>query len=333
MAALTCCCAVGCASGGYVDGPEYSYKITDKTDDYVLNFSDSDVVVDAGITLDGVFDEDFYGGREWFRSKKVQSVSGGVETGTLEMTTYFSTTGIVVAAHIIDSRPAIYSSTISTGNQTCFSGYFAFPDDSSQGNNVYEVECTAGNRFKISKFTNGSLSVMTTDRSVTPVSAVKRIGDITKGECYEYYVEYFMPYALFGRTECTDVVYFNPTMISATMDEYGEAENDLRTWYNFGANQSSLYGWGKPNSGYVFDSNGFISNDLTIEVTGGGTVEEEYGYDWCITGDTIKFTVTPDEGKTLTSLTVNGRDYTTAGQTGAFSYTCTGDVAVVAQFS
>lgn len=82
------------------------------------------VEVDEGITIDGVFDESFYTGRNWLSLNKIMQQSDRTETGTLEMTTYFSETGLVVAAHIVDSRAAVYSSSAATSDQTCFSGYF-----------------------------------------------------------------------------------------------------------------------------------------------------------------------------------------------------------------
>ena len=330
VTATACFALAGCAGHGknFVDGPEYSYRITDKTQEYILHTSGSSVAVDAGITIDGVFDEGFYAGRSWLRANKILEQSGQTETGTLEMTTYFSATGIVVAAHITDSRAAVYSSSVATGNQTCFSGYFAFGDATTDGEDVYEIENTAANVFKISEFVSGGLRVMATAEDVTPVHAVRRVGDITKGECYEYCVEYFMPYALFGRSECTSKVYFNPTMISATLDEYGSDVSDLRTWYNFGNRQCSLYGWSKPNSGYVFDRNGFICNKLTIEEAEGGTVAEEWGHDWTVTGDAVNLNIAPDEGWRLAHLYVNGEECIGDVVAGTYSFVATGDVSV-----
>ena len=324
----------GCSEGkNFVNGPKYEYRLTDKTEEYVVNTTGSSVTVDQGIVIDGVFDEAFYTNRKWLKANKILQQSGQTETGTLEMTTYFSETGIVVAAHITDSRAAVYSSSVATGNQTCFSGYFAFGDTTTSGDDVYEVENTAANMFKISEFVSGGLQVMYTSEDVTPVHAVRRVGDITKGECYEYYVEYFMPYALFGRTSRPVTVYFNPTMISATLDEYGSAISDLRTWYNFGDHQSSLYGWSKPNSGYVFDRNGFVSNTLTIKEAEGGTVTEEWGYDWTITGDMVNLNVTPDEGYRLTHLYVNGEECVDDVVAGTYSFMAQGNVTVVPEFA
>ena len=312
-------CTVFAGCGGSADGPA---DTTGQT-----------VEVDKGIAVDGTFDESFYTGRNWLTLNKRVLQNDQTETGTLEMTTYFSETGIVVAAHIVDSRAAVSGSSVETSDQTCFSGYFAFGDTTSTGDDVYEVENTASNIFKISEFISGELHVMDTEADVTPVHAVRCIGDIQNGECYEYYVEYFMPYALFGRSGKPDTVYFNPTMISATFDDKGEAIADLRTWYNFGEQQSTLYEWGKPNSGYVFDSNGFVSNSLDIAEAEGGSVTEEWGYDWTITGDVVNLNIAADEGYALTSLLVNGEECIDDVVADVYFFTAADDTTVVPVFT
>ena len=73
-AAMAACFAfAGCAgtSENFVDGPEYSYRVTDKTDEYILYTSGSSVVVDPGINIDGVFDESFSSGRSCLKAKKL----------------------------------------------------------------------------------------------------------------------------------------------------------------------------------------------------------------------------------------------------------------------
>lgn len=326
---ITLCAFAGCGSGLQADGPVYEYTVIPTEETYMINTSDSTVVPDEGITIDGKFDEDFYEGRNWFYGHKIFNN----EDGTLEMTTYFAPNGLVVAAKIRDSRAAIHSSEqIATGNQTCFNGYFAFGTAQSQADGVYEIECTAGNRFKISQFVDGSLIVMNFTSDQMPLHAVVRYGDILEGTCYGYDVEYYIPWEIF---EIYDgyrptSVYFNPTMISADMDEYGNSAN--RTWYNFSQQQlGSLFQWGQPNEGYVFDANGFVSNSLTITAEG-GSVTEEWGYDYCITGDTVNFNIVPEEGKQLVSITVNGVDRTSSVSDGQLSVICNGDMTVVARF-
>ena len=85
-AAMTACFAFAGCEGkneNFVDGPEYSYRVTDKTDEYILHTSGSSVVVDPGINIDGVFDESFYSDRNWLKANKTLKQSGQAETGTL----------------------------------------------------------------------------------------------------------------------------------------------------------------------------------------------------------------------------------------------------------
>ena len=329
VAAVAMCGALSGCDSLQANGPIYNYKTAPTARppyEFTGNVT-STVVPDAEIRLDGKFDEEFYKERKWFEGNKIQ----GSETGKLKMTTYFAETGIVIAARIEDSRAACHSNSLATGNITCFNGYFAFGDATVQADGVYEIECTAGNRFKISQFTPTGLKVMKTDLDKTPVSAVFREGDILKGECYNYQLEYFMPYSLFGRVSRPRSVFFNPTMISCTIDEYGAVDD--RNWYNFGYQQSpQISGWGNPDQGYVFNSDGFVSNKITIASSGGGKVTEEWGYDWCLTGDQVNFNVTPDSGKRLVSITVNGADKTVSVKNGKLSVSCNGDINIVGTF-
>lgn len=314
----------------FVNGPEYVYRVIPSTDDYEFTGNITTTVVpDDGINIDGVFDEDFYKDKKWFKGNKM-TASG--ETGTMEVVTHFAKTGIVVAAKVRDSRPAVHSSWVETGNLSCFNCYFAFGDAATQSDGVYEVECTAGNRFKISRFTPSGIKNLSPELDETPVSAVKREGDIKSGECYNYDVEYFMPYTLFGKTTRPDRVFLNPTMISSTLDETGNYIQAARTWYNFGYEQMpEISRWGNPNQGIAFDQNGFICNDIEVDVRG-GKVKQIYGNDWCVSGSTVKFDVKPDDGKTLASLTVNGVDKSADVENGTLSVYCVGDINIVARF-
>jgi len=123
-------------------------------------------------------------------------------------------------------------------------------------------------------------------------------------------------------------------MISAQFNEENMLESGaFRTWYNFGERQSpEISPWGAYNQGYVFDKDGFISNKITIQ-TAGGQVTEEWGYDWCLTGDTVNFNIKPDAGKELVSITVNGRDVTGEVKRGVLSVRCSGDIEISATFA
>ena len=108
--------ATGCGNN-FINGPTYEYKKLPSTGEYEFTGNPTTTVVpDAGIKIDGVLDEDFYKNTKWFKGNKVLPT----ENGTLEVATYFAETGIVIAAKVHDSRPAVHSSWVETGNITCF---------------------------------------------------------------------------------------------------------------------------------------------------------------------------------------------------------------------
>ncbi len=317
----------GCG-GLQAKGPQYEYTAikSDKT----YGFEKDNPVIDGNVKIDGKFDESFYNeSRKWFKGHKVSNN----EDGTLDVTTYFSKSGIVVAAKFRDSLPVVYSEHVATGNSSCFNCYFSVDSKSSPNYSVYEVECSAGNVFNFSLMT--ALGIRNIDTSGYDIySAVVRHGSIAKGECYGFDAEYFMPWSLFGLETRPELVYLNPTMISAQFNEENMLESGaFRTWYNFGARQSpEISAWGAYNQGYAFDQDGFISNQITIQ-SEGGTVTEEWGYDWCLTGDTVNFNMKPDAGKELVSITANGRDVTGEVKRGVLSVRCSGDIEISATFA
>ncbi len=326
MSVATAGLLAGC--GLQAKGPQYEYTVikSDKT----YGFGKENPVVDGNVKIDGKFDESFYNeSRKWFKGHKISNN----EDGTLDVTTYFSKSGIVVAAKFRDSLPVVYSEHVATGNSSCFNCYFSVDSKSSPNYSVYEIECSAGNEFNFSIMT--PLGISNIDTSGYGIySAVVRHGSVAKGECYGFDAEYFMPWSLFGLETRPELVYLNPTMISSRFNDENLLESGtFRTWYNFGARQSpEISAWGAYNQGYVFDKDGFISNKITIQASG-GTVTEEWGYDWCLTGDTVNFNVKPEAGKELVSITANGRDVTGEVKKGVLSVHCNGDIEINATFA
>ena len=326
MSVATAGLLAGC--GLQAKGPQYEYTVIKSDKDY--SFDKEIPVVDGNVKIDGKFDESFYNeSRKWFKGHKISNN----EDGTLDVTTYFSKSGIVVAAKFRDSLPVVYSEHVATGNSSCFNCYFSVDSKSSPNYSVYEIECSAGNEFNFSIMT--PLGISNIDTSGYGIySAVVRHGSVAKGECYGFDAEYFMPWSLFGLETRPELVYLNPTMISSRFNDENLLESGtFRTWYNFGARQSpEISAWGAYNQGYVFDKDGFISNKITIQASG-GTVTEEWGYDWCLTGDTVNFNVKPEAGKELVSITANGRDVTGEVKKGVLSVHCNGDIEINATFA
>lgn len=329
LGAVTAVSAIGLFAGCglQANGPQYEYTAigSDKT----YSFETNNPVIDGSIKIDGKFDESFYASRKWFKGHKVLNN----EDGTLDVTTYFSKSGIVVAAKLRDSRAVVYSEHVYPGNSSCFNCYFSIESKDTPNYNVYEIECSAGNVFRVGVMSDFGVKILDTADSGL-YSAVVRHGDVSKGECYGFDAEYFIPWSLFGTQTRPDLVYLNSTMISATFDDFGEHLLQNRTWYNFGYNQSpEISAWAAYNQGYSFDKDGFVSNKITIQTSGGGSVSEEWGYDWCLSGDTVNFNVKPEAGKELTSIIVNGTERAGEVKRGILTVRCSGDIEISATFA
>ena len=84
----------------------------------------------------------------------------------------------------------------------------------------------------------------------------------------------------------------------------------------------------------MFDVGGFVSDPLVLEAVG-GTVSEEWGYDFVVAGDEVNLHLTPDNGKELKVFTVNGTDR--LSDVNNFVYTFMhdgmGQVSVYAEFA
>ena len=77
-AVMASLCLAGCSEGkNFVNGPEYEYRLTGKTEEYVVNTTGSSVTVDQGIVIDGVFDDPNSEGRGVLEFK--QGFNGYVE--------------------------------------------------------------------------------------------------------------------------------------------------------------------------------------------------------------------------------------------------------------
>lgn len=286
----------------------------------------SGAVLDKEITVDGVFDEEFYDKLHWYEGIK----NNGAFTGRLKTTTHIAKNGILIAAEVHDDWLISYNPSRITANNSSIEFYFAFGDSVRNNGNVFEIEVSAMADIRIRVWNNGAFGAFAYDYANAPYYATTRVGNIEDGTCTSYSIELYLPYSMFKRTKRPEFVYINPGMITPL-----DAIKESVDWYIFGLKQSpEVCGWGTVRA-YMFDKHGFVSNDITIRTTGGGSVREEYEYDWCVTGDRVNFFAVADVGKSLTAFKVNGVDKLSAVDrvTGMFSMICDGDIQIEAVFA
>lgn len=307
------------------NGGSVEYEIIPSTEDYVPDYRPSSgATLDDGITIDGNFDDAVYSNLKWITLSKVD----GTQTATVKMTVSIGKNGLLIAADVVENTLITYNAIRPTAYESGLEMYIAFGDSESWRDGLYEVDLTAAERFGIRKYTALGYVDCAVAYDTSPMYKVVREGSIKDNACTGYRFELFMPYALFGRTGRCNEVYVNPTHIAMPDWELTE----VRNWYNFGGRQSSLYDWSAINQGYTFNRNGAVINRLKISNATGGTVTEEFGYDYCITDDVVNLKIQPENGYKLSSLVVNGKECVNDVVSGAYSFKANGDTTVVPTF-
>ena len=322
ICAVSCCFFAGCSED---IGSAYNIVPTEKTYE-PDNKPMSGATLDSDMVVDGKFEEDFYEDLQWIEFHKID----GTQTATVNMTVRVGENGILIAADVSENTLITYSEGRVPASNSGLEFYVALGGSTTWVDGLFEIDITAGEQFNIRQALPDFIESAITWETA-PYYAVIRDGDLMSGECTGYSVELFLPYGLLdGETYRYEEVYVNPTHI-AVPD--WSISTGTRNWYNFGARQNSLYAWGTPFQGYTFDWRGAVINSLVIEEAEGGSVTEEWGYDWTITGDVVNLNIAANEGYTLTSLLVNGEECIDDVIAGTYSFTAQGDTTVVPVFT
>ena len=324
--AMAVLCGATCISlSACSDASETVHNVIGTDETYTPEeFPMSGAEIDSDITIDGNFDENFYDNLQWLTLYKVD----GTQTATVIMTVHIAQKGLLIAVDVTENTLITYNATRPTSYESGIEFYLGFGDGTTWSDGLYEIDMTAGERFNIRQYTVAGYVDHPVAYDTSPCYAVIRDGSLMDGECTGYRFELFLPYALFDREERCNEVYVNPTHIA--MPDWDLTS--VRNWYQFGARQSSLYGWDQLNQGFTFNRNGAVITALTIEGADGGTVTEEFGYDYCITSDTVNLNIVADEGYALTSLLVNGEECVVDVVSNVYSFTAEGDTTVVPVF-
>lgn len=300
---------------------------TDETYTFV-NPPYSLATVDPQVTIDGKLDERFWpeeSGRRWLHAKKIF----GTHTADVGITSYFGDNGLFFAFTVSENTPISFNAGRTSAYNSGLELYFAFGDADSWMDGLYEIDVNVGEQFQIRKYETGGYRDYAYMRESAPLMAVTREGDIREGTCTAYCIELFLPYSMFGRTTRPTSIYLNPTHLAPT-----DTTSQSREWYNFGKEQIAFYGWEKTNQAYTFDIGGFVSDPLVLEAVG-GTLSEQWGYDFLVAGDEVNIHLTPDNGKELKVFTVNGIDRLSDVKDSVytFKHDGMGQVSVYAEFA
>lgn len=326
LSAILLCCVsafVGCCN-------DNTRNVIETDDTYTVSpFVHIGGAMDEEITIDGIMDEPFYEGRHWMIAHKTGNASATVST-----TTYFGKNGLLIAGKVVDDVGVYYNSQRALGQNSYIEYFFTNGNTKTWAEGFFEMIVDVGMNTRMFEHRDGWHSYLAGwDEENEPSYALHFEGEefnFTDGSVHEYSVETYFPYELLGWDSAPETVYVTPVLLTSLSADGSQTEQWLI------ANKLSFYGWDKSKM-FTFDENGFADNTLTIYPTKGGTVAEEHGDDYCVTGDEVIVYVTPDAGNELDTFLVNGVSMADKIEwlngVGTYKFTCQGDVAISATFA
>ena len=306
-------------------GQTFNVIGTDKEYEYEIRGM-SGAQVDGGMTIDGKADEGAYTNLKKLELKKRVAR----ETADIELTTYFGKSGLYIHLDVEESSTVYFNPKRNSAFNTGVECYFSLGKDDND--TLYEMDVTPGGQFSLRKMANTGWTYFNYDYEDAPIYAMTAEGDLAELTCHAWTAEVFLPYGIFNGMTARPEKFYCTMAHNAPAAYSGTA----RTHYNFATEQTSwTYATERQPETYpyVCDRYGFLYNEITFDVTGGGTVTERYGYQRALSGEPTRFVVTAEAGSVLKTLVIDGKDYTDKVIGGFVDYPATGkDIKVEAEF-
>ena len=284
--------------------------VTEVPADKEYTFTNPDPVLaktDAGFKIDGIADEEAYKNANWLYLNN----NGEGNNVNIAVTSYFGEEGMYFVYDVTESFP-IYvnpnrSSTVNSGIEM----YLAPAGTvNHKENNFFEIDLqpTGNMVFKMSNGKWGYLDAKTTNDKMAVLGATTKGGEVNTTECYGYVLELFIPWDYMEWLDVDvekmkDHALVNIAHITS-FNYDGKNSNVDRYWYSFGdqigAAFTDVYRF------YKFDKDGALGT-VPVKFESG----EHYtisGMASVMSGKSATVTVTPDEGYSISSVVVDGKD-------------------------
>ena len=261
----------------------------------------------AGFKIDGIADEEAYKNANWLYLNN----NGEGNNVNIAVTSYFGEEGMYFVYDVTESFPIFVnpnrSSTINSGIEM----YLAPAGTvNHKENNFFEIDLqpTGDMLFKMSNGKWGYLDAKTTNDKMAVLGATTKGGEVNTTECYGYVLELFIPWDYMEWLDVDvekmkDHALVNIAHITS-FNYDGKNSNVDRYWYSFGdqigAAFTDVYRF------YKFDKDGAVGT-VPVKFESG----EHYtisGMASVMSGKSATVTVTPEEGYTISSVLVDGKD-------------------------
>ncbi len=272
---------------------------------------------DADMTIDGVFDEARWKEVRWLAA--VDRINAQ-QYADIEFTTSYGEKGIYFGMKVEETGTTII---VNPGRTSYYnSSIEMYMGPNTEGGDsplCFEFDFMPNGTY-VAKLNYNGWNAANTTWDKMPVMAATLIGgELNTPECYGYTIEAFFPWAYleFANYDVDTaekrealVLGINPVHIFSFTYE-GTDLNEDRFWSDWSTDYIAS-AWQTPSSFFHFGKDGLLAYDFTVTYSGSGkgTVAEKHGWDYVLRQTAAEFTIKTINGAAVTSLTVDGVDYT-----------------------
>ena len=262
---------------------------------------------DEGFKIDGIADEEAYKNANWLYLNN----NGEGNNVNIALTSHFGQQGMYFVFDVTESFPIYVNPDRSTVLNSGIEMYLApAGTKNDRENNFFEIDLqpTGNMAFKMTNGRWGYVDAKTTNDKMARLGATTKGGEINTTECYGYVLELFIPWDYMewlgvDVEKMKDHALVNIAHITS-FNYAGTNVNIDRYWYSFGdqigAAFSDVYRY------YKFYENGAVGT-IPVNFAEG----EHYsisGQASVLSGKSATVTVTPEEGYSISSVLVDGKD-------------------------
>lgn len=276
---------------------------------------------DAGMTIDGKFDEARWDSVRWL---SVEDKPNAVQSADIDFVSFIGGKGVYFGMKVIEHGTNIWVNPERTSwvNST-MEMYLGPVGDANGSHKTLEFDFQADGTIGSNRVNSptGWRDANTTWDKMPVIASQSLGGELNTVECNGYQIEAFFPYAFlkYAGWDVSDpenmVMGIDPAHIFSlnyTGTDCTANETNDRVWSRWASKYLPDIGWLNPDSYFHFGKDGLIAYDYNISFTGSGrgTVKEKYGLAYALGQRNAEFVITAVNGADVTKVTVNGKDYT-----------------------
>ena len=270
--------------------------------------------MDAGVKIDGEFDDPVYKNIRWLDAVDRPD---NEKSSTIRIGTAITEKGIYVAVDVEETGSKIYVNP-SRGNwcNSCIELYMDSADAPNMTEKAVEFDMVPNGEYSVRSRvpSRGDWKSAYAPNEIAPVTAAKtKGGKVNSDDCYGYTCEVFFPKGYLeklGYDFSEDmVIALNPVHIISL--DYKQENQLARIYSQWLANYSSNYNWNNPNTWLTFDKNGLQAYDIETTIAGDsslGMITNANGGNDLVKGHDGELKIVCMNSSKLTKLIVDGEN-------------------------